>query len=53
MPLDPFGRVVLWLVLLCRPFGRRLLLGALWRAGPQWGGNLRSPRGVRGVLSVW
>ena len=53
MPLDPCGRVVLWLVSLCRPFGRTLLSGALWRAGPRWCRSVRSLRGVGGVLYVW
>ena len=36
-----------------RPFGRTLLSGALWRAGPRWCRIARSSRGVGGVLLVW
>ena len=48
----PCGRVVLcWLSLRC-PFGRRLLSGALWCAGPRWCRIACSPRGVGGLLVV-
>ena len=49
----PCGRVVLCWLSLRHPFGRTLLSGALWRAGPRWCRIARSPRGVGGVLLVW
>ena len=50
---DRCGRVVFWLVWLRRPFGWTFLSGALWRAGPRWCRNARSPCGVVGLRSVW
>ena len=49
----PCGRVVLCWLSLRRPFGRTLLSGALWCAGPRWCRIACSPRGVGGVLLVW
>ena len=49
----PCGRVVFCWLSLRRPFGRTLLSGALWRAGPRWCRIARSPRGVGRVLLVW
>ena len=53
MSPDPCGRVVLCWLPLRRPFGRTLLSGALWCAGPRWCQITRSPRGVGGALLVW
>ena len=50
---DRCGCVVLQLVSLRRSFGCRFLPGALWRAGPRWRLNARSPCGVGGLRPVW